>query len=74
VMYVLKHADKPEIYAGLPADPHISPLVGLWKGALKPVSLLLMGLTALAGFFHYVKVGPNDADEDAEKSDSSATR
>jgi formate dehydrogenase iron-sulfur subunit len=72
VMYVLKHADRPEDYSGLPRDPQISPMVELWKGALKPFSLLLMGATALAGFFHYVKVGPNDADADAEKSDSRA--
>jgi formate dehydrogenase iron-sulfur subunit len=62
VMYVLKHADKPEIYHRLPADPQVSPMVSLWKGALKPLALLAMGATALAGFFHYVKVGPNDAD------------
>jgi len=75
VMYVLKHADKPEIYSGLPADPHISPMVSLWKGALKPLALLGMGVTALAAFFHYVKVGPNDADaeDDDEKSDASVT-
>lgn len=65
VMYVLKHADKPEIYHGLPNDPSISPLVSVWKGALKPLALLAMGFTALFGFFHYVKVGPNDADADA---------
>ncbi len=62
VMYVLKHADQPEIYSGLPADPQVSPMVSLWKGALKPIALLAMGFTALAGFFHYIKVGPNDAD------------
>ena len=73
VMYVLKHADKPEIYHGLPADPQISPMVGLWKGALKPLALLAMGVTALAGVFHYIKVGPNDADADDEKSDTSMT-
>jgi formate dehydrogenase iron-sulfur subunit len=72
VMYVLKHADRPEIYAGLPADPRISPMVGLWKGALKPLALLAMGLTALAGFFHYVKVGPNDADGE-DKPDGPAS-
>jgi formate dehydrogenase iron-sulfur subunit len=70
VMYVLKHADRPQIYSGLPADPHISPMVGLWKGALKPLALLAMGVTAMAGFFHYVKVGPNDAEADDGKSDS----
>jgi formate dehydrogenase iron-sulfur subunit len=68
VMYVLKHADKPEIYHGLPADPRISPMVGLWKGALKPLALLVMGVTALAGFFHYVKVGPNDADDESAET------
>ena len=65
VMYVLKHGDQPEIYSGLPADPHVSPMVSLWKGALKPLALLAMGMTALAGFFHYIKVGPNDADAEA---------
>ena len=59
-MYVLQHADKPELYHGLPADPHISPLVSLWKGVAKPLALLAMGVTALAGFFHYIKVGPNE--------------
>jgi formate dehydrogenase iron-sulfur subunit len=72
VMYVLKHADKPGIYHGLPADPHISPMVGLWKGALKPLALLVMGVTALAGFFHYVKVGPNDAEADDESAETPA--
>jgi formate dehydrogenase iron-sulfur subunit len=70
VMYVLKHADKPQIYHGLPADPHVSAMVGLWKGALKPLALLAMGVTALAGFFHYVTVGPNDADAEDENSDT----
>jgi formate dehydrogenase iron-sulfur subunit len=64
VMYVLKHADRPEIYHGLPNDPHISPLVGLWKGALKPIALLAMGATAVVGLFHYLKVGRNEADHD----------
>jgi formate dehydrogenase iron-sulfur subunit len=72
VMYVLKHANKPQIYHGLPADPHISPMVGLWKGALKPLALLAMGVTALAGFFHYVKVGPNDADADDKSAETPA--
>jgi formate dehydrogenase iron-sulfur subunit len=74
VMYVLQHADKPQIYSGLPADPHISPMVSLWKGALKPLALLGMGLTALAGFVHYLKVGPNDADADGEDDAPAATR
>jgi len=60
VMYVLKHADKPEIYANLPADPSISPMVSFWKSAFKPVALAAMGLTALAGVLHYLKVGPKE--------------
>jgi len=64
VMYVLKHADKPEIYHGLPADPSISPMVSLWKGALKPLALAAMGVTALAGVLHYLKVGPKEPLED----------
>jgi formate dehydrogenase iron-sulfur subunit len=66
VMYVLHHADQPQLYAGLPANPRISPLVRLWKGTAKPISLALMGLTALAGFFHFVRVGRNEVDESDE--------
>ena len=64
VMYVLHHADKPALYAGLPEAPAISPLVGLWKGITKPLGLLAMGAVALFGFFHYVRVGPNRVEED----------
>src|SRR5215470_4287073 len=31
VMYVLHHADQPQLYNGLPKDPKISAMVGLWK-------------------------------------------
>jgi formate dehydrogenase iron-sulfur subunit len=64
VMYVLHHADQPSLYAGLPADPAISPMVSLWKGITKPFALLAMGAVALFGFFHYVRVGPNRVEED----------
>jgi formate dehydrogenase iron-sulfur subunit len=71
VMYVLKHADQPQIYAGLPKDPRISPLVELWKGVTKPILLAGVGIAALAGFFHYVTHGPNEVqaedEENAEK-------
>ena len=66
VMYVLHHADQPGLYAGLVAEPRISPLVRLWKGTTKPISLALMGLTALAGFFHFVRVGRNEVDDGDE--------
>ncbi|MHB1174170.1 MAG: formate dehydrogenase subunit beta [Sulfuriferula sp.] len=67
VMYVLQHADKPEIYSNLPRDPHISPLVTLWKGVTKPLMSLGLGLVALAGFFHFVTVGPNEVKEKEEE-------
>ena len=60
VMYVLKHADKPELYHGLPADPHISPMVALWKGVMKPIALAAMAFTVVGSFLHYLKVGPKD--------------
>lgn len=63
VMYVLHHADQPQLYNDLPADPHISAMVGVWKGVSKPISLALMALTALAGFVHYIRVGRNETDE-----------
>jgi formate dehydrogenase iron-sulfur subunit len=70
VMYVLHHADQPQLYNDLPPHPRISPAVRLWKGVSKPLALALMGMTALAGFFHYIRVGPNETDA----SDEAAAR
>ncbi|UZR28807.1 formate dehydrogenase subunit beta [Methylococcus mesophilus] len=67
VMYVLHHADKPQLYNDLPKDPAISPTVGLWKGIFKPLATAALAFTALAGFFHYVTVGPNETEEDEEE-------
>jgi len=64
VMYVLQHADQPHLYHGLPANPKISPLVSLWKGVLKPLSLLAMIGAVAGGFFHYMKVGPDESGEE----------
>ncbi|GGC75357.1 formate dehydrogenase subunit beta [Chelatococcus reniformis] len=59
VMYVLHHADKPEIYANLPRNPTISPLVELWKGVGKYVGLGVMGLAAAAAVVHHLVAGAN---------------
>ncbi|MEW6039442.1 MAG: formate dehydrogenase subunit beta [Pseudomonadota bacterium] len=67
VMYVLHHADQPGLYSDLPKDPAISPTVGLWKGIFKPLATAALAFTALAGFFHYVTVGPNETEEDEEE-------
>jgi formate dehydrogenase iron-sulfur subunit len=74
VMYVLHHADRPELYSDLPADPQISPTVRVWKGVTKPFALALMGFTALAGFFHYVRVGANETDERDETAGKEMAR
>jgi formate dehydrogenase iron-sulfur subunit len=67
VVYVLHHADRPELYQGLPRDPRISPLVWLWKGVAKPLGLATIGLGLLAGFFHYVTSGPDTVEEADER-------
>jgi len=73
VMYVLQHGDKPELYHNLPANPRISAMVGLWKGIAKPLATAAIGLTALFGFFHFIKMGPNDA-EAPEEHDGNVVR
>jgi formate dehydrogenase iron-sulfur subunit len=65
-MYVLHHADRPSLYAGLPDQPRISPLVDAWKGILKPLALAGIAITALAGFFHWIVVGPNEVQPEDE--------
>jgi formate dehydrogenase iron-sulfur subunit len=67
-MYVLHHADKPEIYANLPKNPTISPLVELWKGTTKYAGLAVMGVVAALGVLHYVVEGPNSVSQEDEKS------
>jgi len=62
VMYVLHHADRPALYAGLPDDPRISPLVAVWKGALKPMALAGLAVAAVAGFVHWLMAGPNEVE------------
>ncbi|STD24231.1 formate dehydrogenase subunit beta [Enterobacter asburiae] len=37
-MYVLHHADKPNLYHGLPENPEISATVKFWKGIWKPLA------------------------------------
>ncbi|QQC66929.1 formate dehydrogenase subunit beta [Paraburkholderia ginsengisoli] len=68
VMYVLHHADRPSLYHGLPDNPKISVMVSLWKGLAKPLALAGIAFAAVAGFFHYTRVGPNEVtvEEEAE--------
>jgi formate dehydrogenase iron-sulfur subunit len=67
VLYVLKHADKPEL-EDLPKNPAVSPIVSLWKGVMKPVASAMLGLATFGAFLHYVTVGPKEVeDEQPEK-------
>ncbi|GAA5093041.1 formate dehydrogenase subunit beta [Paenalcaligenes hermetiae] len=68
VMYVLHHADQPELYSNLPKDPQISPMVSFWKGLAKPFGVATMALTALVGFIHYMRTGPVETTEDDERA------
>ena len=54
------------LYHGLKQNPRISPMVGLWKGISKPLALAGIAATALAGLFHYTRVGPNEVSKDEE--------
>ena len=69
VMYVLQHADRPELYHGLKPDPTISPLVSVWKSVVKPLALLATVSAVVASFFHYMKVGPVEEPTEADPDD-----
>jgi len=71
VVYVLQHAENPELYHGLPKDPKISPLVSLWKGAAKPLGVFAMLGAMAAAFIHYMRVGPIEVKEDEADSGAS---
>ena len=68
VMYVLHHADQPQIYAGLPKDPTISPLVEVWKGATKYAGMTVMAAFAAIGFLHHLLYGPNRVSREDERN------
>jgi len=73
VMYVLKHADQPEL-EGLPKDPTIDPMVSFWKGIAKPLAVAGMIGAVVAGFFHYMKVGPIEEKAEAGTGDDPPDR
>ncbi|TCT02698.1 formate dehydrogenase subunit beta [Aquabacter spiritensis] len=68
VMYVLQHANTPQIYAGLPKDPTISPVVEIWKGVTKYVGFAVIGIAAAAGVLHHLVAGPNRVSEEDEEN------
>lgn len=65
VIYVLKQASRPEQY-GLPRDPQIPWSVRLWKGPVKWLGALVFAGGILGTFFHYVRFGPREYDDDEQ--------
>jgi hypothetical protein len=64
VIYVLHDATKPEIYGGLPKDPHVPWTVKLWKGPLKWLGNVAMVGGLIGLFVHYLRFGPKDRDDE----------
>ena len=60
VMYVLHHADQPQLYAGLPNNPRISQVVELWKGLTKYAGMAVVGFAAAFAFVHATIARRND--------------
>jgi len=56
--------EKPEIYADIHKDPSVPLSVTLWKGLLKPLSLLAAGGVIGGAFLHYIIHGPKTPHED----------
>ncbi|MNU07538.1 Formate dehydrogenase-O iron-sulfur subunit [compost metagenome] len=40
----------------------------LWKGWLKPLATIGIAAAGLFGFFHYITVGPNRADDEDDSA------
>ena len=66
-MYVLHHADKPSIYAGLPDNPRISPVVEGWKGPAKAAGLAVAGIAAAGALLHGIFGRPNRVSDHEEE-------
>jgi formate dehydrogenase beta subunit/formate dehydrogenase gamma subunit len=66
VVYVLHHADRPELYGALPADPKIDSHIAFWKGPLKWLGGLSLGASLAAAAVHYLVAGPRRVPEKPE--------
>ena len=70
VVFVLPHGDRPEAY-GLPANPSVGPVVGLWRSGLARVAgvATLFGVL-VAGILHDMRYGPLEVppEQDGEEA------
>lgn len=69
VMYVLHHADEPDLYSNLPKDPKVSPVVGFWKGLYKPLVAAGFVAALAATALHYLAVGPVRVEDEDSNHD-----
>jgi len=60
VVYVLHDVTHPEQYGGLPKDPHIPVMVGMWKGPLKWLGGLAIAGGLIGMIAHFFLFGPKD--------------
>ena len=72
VIYVLHDASNPELYGGLPKDPHIPWTVQLWKKPLKWLGNVAMIGGVVGVFIHFLRFGPKVVQEDETKSQGGA--
>ena len=63
VMYVLQHADRPELYNGLPDGSDDQSVGQPVEGHRQAVNGACARHRALGAFFHYVTRGPKEVDE-----------
>ncbi len=74
VIYVLRRANQPELYHGLPKDPQIDTSINLWKGALKPLAAAGFIATFAGLIYHYIGIRPNEEVDDEEEKPSCVSR
>jgi formate dehydrogenase beta subunit len=64
VVYVLHDSSNPELYGGLPKNPHLPLSVKLWKGPLKWLGNVAMVGGLIGLFVHYLRYGPKAREEE----------
>ena len=67
VIYVLHDATNPELYGGLPKDPHVPWTVKLWKHPLKWIGNIAIIGGIVGTFMHYLRYGPKPIPEEPAK-------
>ena len=66
VLFVLPHGDRPDAY-GLPKNPTVSPIVGLWRSTFaRGLGVFTMFAVLAAGILHYMRHGPLEVPGDKE--------